>query len=264
MTGPLLRRTLALVLAAILQPAAACAQADAKDWLTYNHDVLGSRYNQGEKAIRRDNTGRLEEKWRFPTKGSGQEIRAIHATPVIVGGYVYFGTTAATPTFYKLTPDGKVCWSYRNPEIGRGPAQPEARREDKVIQSVRLQLSSDGGVYGSALVNQDTVFFADLRGWIYALDRATGKERWKLSMRGKDFPGAHPLNLSWASPILASGKLIALDAATGDVLKEIGLGPVWSGPSVSRGRVYVGTGNTLTCQLRLSDNRRRLVVKTSG
>jgi hypothetical protein len=24
-----------------------------------------------------------------------------------------------------------------------------------------------------------------------------------------------------------------------------GLGPVWSGPSVSRGRVYVGTGNTL-------------------
>ena len=43
---------------------------------------------------------------------------------------------------------------------------------------------------------------------------------------------------------IASGKLIALDAATGEVLKEIGLGPVWSGPSVSRGRVYVGTGNT--------------------
>jgi outer membrane protein assembly factor BamB len=44
---------------------------------------------------------------------------------------------------------------------------------------------------------------------------------------------------------VASGKLAALDAATGAVLKEIDLGPVWSGPSVSRGRVYVGTGNTL-------------------
>ena len=44
---------------------------------------------------------------------------------------------------------------------------------------------------------------------------------------------------------VASGKLVALDAATGAVLKEIDLGPVWSGPSVSRGRVYVGTGNTL-------------------
>jgi outer membrane protein assembly factor BamB len=44
---------------------------------------------------------------------------------------------------------------------------------------------------------------------------------------------------------VASGKLVALDAASGELLKEIELGPVWSGPSVSRGRVYVGTGNTL-------------------
>jgi outer membrane protein assembly factor BamB len=44
---------------------------------------------------------------------------------------------------------------------------------------------------------------------------------------------------------VASNKLVALDASTGAVLKEIPLGPVWSGPSVSRGRVYVGTGNTL-------------------
>jgi hypothetical protein len=101
MTGPLLRTTLTLVLAAILQPAAARAQADAKDWPTYNHDVLGSRYNPGETAIGRDNAGRLEEKWRFPAMGSGQEIGAIHATPVVVDGYVYFGATSATPTFYK-------------------------------------------------------------------------------------------------------------------------------------------------------------------
>src|SRR4029450_8776060 len=43
---------------------------------------------------------------------------------------------------------------------------------------------------------------------------------------------------------VASGKLVALDADNGSVLKEIDLGPVWSGPSVSRGRVYVGTGTT--------------------
>ncbi len=44
---------------------------------------------------------------------------------------------------------------------------------------------------------------------------------------------------------VASGKLVILDSATGALLKEFDLGPVWSGPSVSRGRVYVGTGNTL-------------------
>ena len=42
-----------------------------------------------------------------------------------------------------------------------------------------------------------------------------------------------------------SNNLVAIDAATGKSLKEIHLGPVWSGPVVSRGRVYVGTGNLL-------------------
>ena len=42
-----------------------------------------------------------------------------------------------------------------------------------------------------------------------------------------------------------SNKLVALDTASGKVLKEIDLGPVWCGPSVSRGRVYSGSGNIL-------------------
>jgi outer membrane protein assembly factor BamB len=43
----------------------------------------------------------------------------------------------------------------------------------------------------------------------------------------------------------SSGKFIVLDAEGGALLKEFDLGPVFCGPSVSRGRVYVGTGNTL-------------------
>jgi outer membrane protein assembly factor BamB len=44
---------------------------------------------------------------------------------------------------------------------------------------------------------------------------------------------------------VGSGKLIALDAESGSLLKELDLGPVFCGPSLSRGRVYVGSGNTL-------------------
>jgi outer membrane protein assembly factor BamB len=44
---------------------------------------------------------------------------------------------------------------------------------------------------------------------------------------------------------VASGKLVVISATTGETLKEFQLGPVWAGPSVSRGRVYVGSGNTL-------------------
>ena len=35
------------------------------------------------------------------------------------------------------------------------------------------------------------------------------------------------------------------ERSTGTLLKEIDLGPVFAGPSLSRGRVYVGGGNTL-------------------
>src|SRR5262249_45231254 len=45
---------------------------------------------------------------------------------------------------------------------------------------------------------------------------------------------------------VVSNRLVAVDTATGKSLREIELGhPVWCGPTVSRGRVYVGTGNLL-------------------
>src|SRR5690348_12886942 len=102
----------------------------------YNRDVIGTRHNRDETAIGKSNAGRLEEKWRFPAKGSELEIGVIHATPIVVGGYVYFGT-ATDPAFYKLTPDGKVRWSYRNPAYGKGAARPETPRGDDKSRSVR-------------------------------------------------------------------------------------------------------------------------------
>ena len=129
---------------------AARAYDDAKDWPMYNHDVVGTRYNPAETAINPSNAGRLEEKWRFPARDSQEQIGVIHATPVVVNGYVYFGT-ATEPAFYKLAPDGKVRWSYRRKPL-LGKAQ---------VSKVRLQ-SSDEGIMTSPLVTDDTVYFADL------------------------------------------------------------------------------------------------------
>jgi outer membrane protein assembly factor BamB len=41
---------------------------------------------------------------------------------------------------------------------------------------------------------------------------------------------------------LKTNKLLALDTSTDKQLRELQLPPVWSGPAVSHGRVYVGTG----------------------
>lgn len=193
----------ALALALWALPAAAGPPADAKDWPTYNRDVTGTRHNRGETTIGPATAGRLEEKWRFPAAGSGLEIGVIHATPAVVGGYVYFGT-ATDPAFYKLTPDGKVRWVYRNPAYGK----PRPIPTDEHAKAVRFQ-SSAQGILGSALVTADAVYFGDTGGWFYCLDRATGAERWKLNARAKEFPGSHPLNWFVASPVLADGKVIA-------------------------------------------------------
>jgi polyvinyl alcohol dehydrogenase (cytochrome) len=217
---------LALALGAALPPGVD-AQDDAGDWPMYNRDVLGTRHNPAETAIDRTNAGRLEEKWRFPARGSDQEVGVIHATPVVVNGYVYFGT-ATDPTFYKLTPDGKVRWSYRNPAYGERRAKPAAPPGDDPPRGSRFQSSADG-ILGSALVTADTVYFGDIGGWFYALDRATGAERWKLNARGKDFPGAHALNCFFASPILADGKLIVAGGALEQVYAALPLYPACTG-----------------------------------
>jgi polyvinyl alcohol dehydrogenase (cytochrome) len=201
MTG---RSRHAILLAAIsasslLPGASGEARADDKDWPMYNRDVTGSRHNRGETALGPETAGKLEEKWRFPPRGSDMEIGVIHATPAVVGGYVYFGT-ATDPAFYKLAPDGKLRWSYRN-------AAGQAARSSGIDRSVRFQTSTDG-IFSSALVTGDAVYFGDVGGWFYALDPTTGAERWKLNARAPEFPGAHPVNVFMASPILAAGRLI--------------------------------------------------------
>jgi polyvinyl alcohol dehydrogenase (cytochrome) len=166
-----------------------------KDWPMYNRDVLGWRHNAAETTLSPANVGRLEEKWRFPPKGADFQIGVVHATPAVVDGYVYFGTVNKA-TFYKLTPDGKVKWSFRL-----------TARDDRVSDLF------NNGVYSSALVTGDSVYFATLAGFIYALDRDTGKEKWRVDMQAKTFPDAHMLNGTFSSPILADGKIVVAGGA---------------------------------------------------
>ncbi len=168
---------------------------DPNDWPMYNRDVLGTRHNPGEKALGKDNVARLVEKWRFPAAGAAEKVGIIHGTPVVVNGHVYFGTQTS-PTVYKLTPDGKVKWTYP-PRAGAKPDQPP--------RPAGLPVA---GFINSPLVTNDTVYIGDLRGTIYALDRLTGAERWVVSSRDKPFPGAHSSNCVFSAPVPAEGLIV--------------------------------------------------------
>ena len=174
------------------EPKGASVSADPNDWPMYNRDVIGTRHNPGERALSKDSVSRLIEKWRFPPADSSEKIGVVHATAV-VNGHVYFGTET-TPTFYKLTPDGKVKWSYR----------PAAR---SVLSRLSVGLPM-AGFMNAALVTSEAVYVGDMGGTIYALDRATGNERWKIDTRAAPFPGAHSSNCIFSSPILAEGLIV--------------------------------------------------------
>ncbi|MCA9074536.1 MAG: PQQ-binding-like beta-propeller repeat protein [Planctomycetaceae bacterium] len=180
------------------------------DWPMYNRDVIGTRYNSAESTLTAENVDQLVEHWRYPPEGSDETIGVIHATPVVVDGEVYFGTTT-DPAFYKLSRDGELIWKYRNPVIDDLHDAP--RGGDVPLTGKLRRTSQLGGVLASALVTGDLVCFADTAGCVVGLDRETGAERWYLNTRSEDFPDAHPLNMLMASPILADGKVIAAGGA---------------------------------------------------
>jgi polyvinyl alcohol dehydrogenase (cytochrome) len=171
--------------------------SDPNDWPMYNRDVIGTRHNPAEKSLGKDNVGQLIEKWRFPPADSKEFVGVAHATAV-VNGHVYFGTET-TPTFYKLTPEGRLRWSYR----------PE-RRSKLGLPTIGLPTA---GFMNAALVTNDAVFVGDMGGMIYALDRISGSERWKIDTRVDPFPGAHSSNCVFAAPILAEGLVVVAGGA---------------------------------------------------
>src|SRR5262245_45693876 len=160
---------------------AAAVSADPHDWPMYNRDVLGTRYNPAEKTLSKENVDKLVEKWRFPPVDSKEKLGVVHAL-VAVNGYVYFGTETS-PAFYKLTPDGKVKWVYRYKDL--------AKRRPALGLAFGLPTA---GFINAALVTGDSVYVGDAGGFIYALDRISGKERWVIDTRTKPFPSVHPSN----------------------------------------------------------------------
>ncbi len=169
------------------------------DWPSYNHDVRGWRFNSAEKTLSPENAANVEEKWRFPTRGSDTVVGAIHATPSVVDGFVYFGT-ATYPAFYKLKPNGEIAWVYQ-PQSGSSDIKSLPKGSANLIDA-------ENGILTSALVTDKSVYFGNSVGVFFALDRFTGEERWKADTRAEGFPGHHAINIFNASAILADGKVI--------------------------------------------------------
>jgi len=136
----------------------------------------------------------------------------------------------------------------RSKQVGQLVKLDPRRQGDPVVWSVPLSRIGRGGKAGSwstPAVDRRTVYVATNAGGVVAVDRRTGRVRWRV-----DLPGP-----TWGSPVVVDGVLIEGDCRgtlhAFDVRDErrrprelwsIRLGGcIESTPAVWRGRVYVGT-----------------------
>jgi polyvinyl alcohol dehydrogenase (cytochrome) len=234
------QRGLARIVNGMIDIGAFEVQNDPGDWVMYNHDPAGTRFNAAEKLLNTKNVADLKVQWKFPTK------TVVAGTPAVADGRIY--AADASGTVYALDPSGHLVWS--------------------------TQVA--GPVTDSQLVTHRQVIFGDLSGCIYGLDVATGAELWKI--RPNPNPTAAIFSSpTWVGPYVAvgvasleevvaanpnykptfRGSVVLLDPATGQVIWQTytisdsdsaagasGAG-VWSTPTYdpASNTLYVTTGN---------------------
>jgi len=139
----------------------------------------------------------------------GQSGIGSSASPAIgPDGTIYIG--ANNSNFYAISPDGQMRWLY------------EAEREVAGIWSTAA-MSSDGS----------TVYFGANKGGIYALDTASGKERWRFNIYGSVYnsPGLDEHGVLYTGSTV--GHVFAIDSASGQPVWDFNAGQeVWSDPSI--------------------------------
>lgn len=207
-------------------------------WPFYGHDLLGTRAN-ADTALNANSVSLLSPAWEVEVGGP------VSATPIIANSVAYVGSYDGN--LYALSlQTGEARWTY-------------ATGTDVTEPNLQIPL----GIPGSAAVHDDTVFVGDAAAVVHAIDVATGEARWTTSV--DDQPNA----CLWSSPVVFNGmvfigvasvakeegfrgSVVALDAATGDIVWRMYMVPesadgagVFAVPAIDteRGTLYVGTQN---------------------
>jgi outer membrane protein assembly factor BamB len=183
-------------------------------------------------------------RWRMKTGGR------VRSSPAVVGGVAYVGS--ADGSVYAVdVQTGAVRWRFDT--LGRSLHSAEFGFDRRTVQS-------------SPAVSGGTVYVGARDGILYAIDAATGRERWR-----------NDHHVSWVntSPAVAQGRVYAgssdaqfvqaVDAATGrELWRAKADGIVWSSPALAGGTVYVGDGSGVLRALDAATGAERWAYRTGG
>jgi alcohol dehydrogenase (cytochrome c) len=178
------------------------AAKNADDWIMVGRDYAGTRFSPLSN-VNAGNVKKLVPVWSF----SFGTLDAQNTTPLVLDGVMYV-TSSHGRIFAVDAKSGQMLWQYSH-------ALPE---------EVGKFMCCDLGNRGAAIYG-DKVFYATPDSHVIALDRATGKEAWKVALA--DWKKAYTMTVA---PIVVKGKVIvgmsgaeyptrlwieALDAETG-------------------------------------------------
>lgn len=204
--GPVAAAAVLLTSAAPTADAVRAAAIGATDWAAYEHGPAHSSAAFTDSAITTGNVASLHALWSFKAAAattSGQPGPKFDASPTVVNGLVYIG--ARTGVFYALNAStGAVVWKA---SLDYGNASVCVAK----------------GIVGTATVAADPVsgamtVYAPGSHYVYALDAATGAQRWKAAI-GPATAAGEARWFDWSSPTVVGGKVYMGLAASCDARK---------------------------------------------
>lgn len=179
----------------------------------------------------------------------------VHASASAATSGQYFDLldlTHDTDTAVEMTiPEMPLFTSYADcrEKLAARPAEFCPVPVDAALRVVRPSLwafKTRGQVWTTPAVTADTVYTGSFDGRLYAIDRASGTEKWQYR-----FPiqGGADKGMSVSGGMLYmthSSSMYAFDSAKGDLLWSVSIGSAgYQTPVVIGGRVYVGGGNAV-------------------
>ncbi|MED7951657.1 MULTISPECIES: PQQ-binding-like beta-propeller repeat protein [unclassified Streptomyces] len=114
------------------------------------------------------------------------------------------------------------------------------------------------------VLDADAVYVADYLGTVYALDAATGRDRWRAATGNRQ--GAEPVVVGDGMVLVGSGEVLyAFEAATGrERWRYAARGEIVGSPAVADGLVHLGSRDHSLHTLDLAGGRLRWELGTKG
>ena len=186
--------------------------------LVGNHVLIGAKDGYVYKIDQQSG----KAVWKFKSEG------IVRSTPAVKDGIVFFGDTDGILYAIDLS-NGKESWRYLT--VGNGLKNEDFGFDRRAIIS-------------SPVIKNDIVVFGCRDGFMYAINRNTGKELWRMD---------HQVSWVISSPAIVENTVVtgtsdgrfvqAVDLQTGkEIWKHRTSSIVWSSPIVQNDKVYIGSG----------------------